>query len=76
MKILVVKDSGLGISEKDLPHIFDRFYRSDTARTKSGEGGYGLGLPIAPKIMDKHGGKIIVDSKLNSGTTVQLIFKN
>jgi len=43
---------------------------------KSGEGGYGLGLPIAPKIMSKHGGKIIVDSKLNSGTTVQLIFKN
>ena len=72
---VVVKDSGLGISEKDLPHVFDRFYRSDTARTKSGEGGYGLGLPIAPKIMDKHGGKIIVDSKLNSGTTVQLVFK-
>jgi len=73
---VIVKDSGLGISEKDLLHIFDRFYRSDTARTKSGEGGYGLGLPIAQKIMQKHGGKIVVDSKINSGTTVQLIFRN
>lgn len=72
---IFIKDSGLGISSIDLPHIFDRFYRANNARTKSGEGGYGLGLPIAKKIMDKHGGKILVDSKLNSGTTVQLIFR-
>lgn len=71
---IVIKDKGLGISKQDLPHIFDRFYRGDTARSKSGEGGYGLGLPIAKKIMDKHNGKIIVDSKLNSGTTVSLVF--
>lgn len=72
---IFIKDSGLGISKKDLPHIFDRFYRANNARTKSEEGGYGLGLPIAKKIMDKQGGKIILDSKLNMGTTVQLIFR-
>ncbi len=72
---IIIKDSGLGISQKDLPHIFDRFYRADNARTKSGEGGYGLGLPIAKKIMDKQGGKIIVDSISDNGTTVQLIFR-
>ncbi|MFA7301693.1 MAG: HAMP domain-containing sensor histidine kinase [Candidatus Shapirobacteria bacterium] len=72
---IIITDQGLGISQKDLPHIFDRFYRADNARTKSSDGGYGLGLPIAQKIMDKHGGKILVDSKLNSGTTVTLAFK-
>lgn len=72
---IFIKDKGFGISPKDLPHIFDRFYRANNARTKSEEGGYGLGLPIAKKIMDKHNGKIIVDSKLNSGTTVSLVFK-
>jgi two-component system phosphate regulon sensor histidine kinase PhoR len=73
--VLTIKDRGIGISPEDLPHIFDRFYRSDNARSKSGEGGYGLGLPIAKKIADKHGVKIIVDSKLNIGTTVQLVFR-
>lgn len=70
-----IKDNGLGISSEDLPHIFDRFYRSDLARSKSGEGGYGLGLPIAKKIIEKHSGKILIDSKLNVGTTVQLVFR-
>ena len=72
---IIIKDRGLGISDKDLPHIFDRFYRANNARTKSEEGGYGLGLPIAKKIMDKHNGKIIVESELNHGTTIQLIFR-
>ncbi len=72
---IIIKDNGLGISKKDLPHIFDRFYRANNARTKNDEGGYGLGLPIAKKIMDKHGGNIIVDSKLNVGTTIQLVFR-
>lgn len=69
---IIIKDKGLGIADKDLPHIFDRFYRANNARTKSGEGGYGLGLPIAKKIADKHGIKISIDSKLNIGTTVTL----
>lgn len=54
-----VTDYGMGISEIDLPHIFDRFYRGDKSRT---ENGYGLGLSIAKKIIEAHGGKIMVQS--------------
>lgn len=67
--IFQIIDQGMGISEKDLPHIFDRFYRADNARTKNGVGGYGLGLSIAKKITESHGGKIEVNSKINNGTT-------
>jgi len=72
---IVIKDSGIGISSKELPHIFDRFYRADSARTKNSEGGYGLGLPIAKKIADKHNIKLVISSQLNVGTTVQLVFR-
>jgi signal transduction histidine kinase len=67
--LLSVKDQGMGIAEKDLLHIFDRFYRADYARTKTKEGGYGLGLSIAKKIIEDHHGSIDVKSKLNKGTT-------
>lgn len=69
-------DRGIGISEKDLPHIFDRFYRADNARTKNGSSGYGLGLSIAKKITESHGGKIEVVSKLNNGTTFTIYLPN
>lgn len=62
-----IKDMGIGIAEKDLPKIFERFYRTDKAREKSG---YGLGLAIAKKIVDSHHGSIAVKSKLGKGTTV------
>ena len=64
-----VKDHGMGIASKDLPHIFDRFYREDSARGRAEEGGYGLGLSIAKKIVDAHHGTIAVISKPNAGTT-------
>jgi len=69
-----VSDSGIGINPKDLPHIFDRFYRADSARTQSGSGGYGLGLSIAKKIVDQHHGTIAVKSKPRSGTTFTVTF--
>ena len=69
--IIEVKDKGIGISEKDLPHIFDRFYRGDKAR---GKDGYGLGLSIAKQIADLHSARIKVESKLSKGSTFKVIF--
>ena len=63
---LEVADTGIGISEEQLPHIFERFHRADEARTA---GGVGLGLAIARQIIDAHGGRIRVNSKLGGGST-------
>lgn len=65
--IAVIKDTGMGIPEKDLPNIFDRFYRVDTARERN-KGGHGLGLSIARIIVLRHGGRIKVASKMGEGT--------
>jgi two-component system OmpR family sensor kinase len=65
-----VRDSGVGISAADLPHIFERFYRADRARSRSPErGGFGLGLAISQWIAEAHGGNISVRSRLGRGST-------
>lgn len=76
-KHLIVKiiDQGIGISQKDLPHIFDRFYRADNARTKNSSSGYGLGLSIAKKITDQHHADISVVSSPKGGSTFSVIFQ-
>lgn len=71
--IVFISDTGMGIPEEDLEHIFDRFYRVDKARSRA-MGGTGLGLAIAKEIMELHGGKIQVRSVLNVGTTFSLHF--
>ena len=63
-----VSDEGLGISRKDIPHLFDRFYRVDKARSRA-MGGSGLGLAIAQEVIQLHGGKIWVNSIENKGST-------
>lgn len=69
LAFIEVQDQGIGIKAKELPYIFDRFYRSDTARSKSGNSvGYGLGLSIAKKIVDIHKGSITVKSTVGKGT--------
>lgn len=67
--IISVKDNGMGIKKKDLPHIFDRFYRVDQSRNKSKVPGFGLGLSLAKKIVEIHKGTITVNSKPKEGTT-------
>lgn len=68
-----IKDMGIGISSEDLKNIFEPFYRSDPSRSRK-TGGFGLGLSICKKIMDAHGGKIEIQSRLNEGTEVILEF--
>ncbi|HKR82419.1 MAG TPA: HAMP domain-containing sensor histidine kinase [Candidatus Saccharimonadales bacterium] len=66
---LSVHDQGIGIGTEHLPHIFDRFYRADQARSKQQTSGYGLGLAIAKKIVEQHHGEIHVASAPNKGAT-------
>ncbi len=64
---LIVKDTGIGIPEEAIPHLFERFYRVDKARSR-GTGGTGLGLAIVERIISLHGGFITVESELNHGS--------
>ena len=67
-----VQDSGIGISENDIPHIFERFYRADDSRSKQ-TGGSGLGLAIAKWIVERHGGRFEIISRKDIGTRITVI---
>ena len=69
---LTVRDHGMGIKPQDLPHVFDRFYRSDPARSRQ-SGGSGLGLSIAHWIIARHGGYIEVSSWEGIGTRFRIV---
>lgn len=67
--VLIVDDQGLGIKASDQAHIFDRFYRADTSRSKEKIAGHGLGLSIAKKLIEDMHGEIWVSSKVGEGST-------
>lgn len=67
--IITISDTGIGISEEDLPYVTERFYRANTSVE-----GSGLGLSMVKEIMELHGGKLEIESKVGKGTTVRLIF--
>jgi signal transduction histidine kinase len=68
MACIEFKDTGVGIPENDLPHIFEKFFRSQTDETRDIEG-TGLGLAIVQSIVENHGGQIYVDSVVGEGST-------
>ncbi|WKZ47687.1 MAG: ATP-binding protein [Anaerolineales bacterium] len=65
---IICRDTGAGIPAEDLPHIFERFYRAEKSRTRGRTTGFGLGLSIANWIVERHGGRIEVNSKEGQGT--------
>ena len=69
-----LEDNGKGIAAKDLPNIFDRFYRTDASRNSS-TGGSGIGLSVVKKIVEEHGGKIWATSREETGTTMYFVLR-
>lgn len=69
-----IEDNGKGIAAKDLPYIFDRFYRTDVSRNSS-KGGSGIGLSIVRKIMEDHGGKVWATSRQGIGTIMYFVLR-
>ena len=69
-----IEDNGKGIASKDLPYIFDRFYRTDVSRNSS-KGGSGIGLSIVRKILEDHGGKVWATSREGIGTIMYFVLR-
>ena len=67
-------DNGVGIAPKDLPHVFDRFYRADSSRNRS-TGGSGIGLSIVKSIIEEHGGSVEASSEKDKGTVISFLLK-
>lgn len=73
--VVIWKDTGIGMDDETIEQMYDRFYREDTSRTRNVSGS-GLGLAIVQSIVLLHHGSLTVDSKVNQGTTIKVMFKN
>ncbi len=71
---VAVSDTGPGIAPDDLPHIFERFYQGRT-KAKHASAGSGLGLALAKRVVEAHGGRIWIESEVSKGTTVRFILR-
>jgi signal transduction histidine kinase len=71
---LEITDNGVGIAKKDMPYVYDRFFRGDASRNTS-SGGSGIGLSIVKRIVKEHNGKIFITSELGKGTTVYIMIR-
>ena len=69
-----IEDNGMGIAAKDLPSVFERFYRTDASRNSS-KGGSGIGLSIVKKIIEDHGGYIWATSREKEGTCMHFVIR-
>ena len=67
-----VEDSGVGISEQELPHVFDKFFRSSDPRVQE-QKGTGLGLALVQEVVRLHGGRVTVESEIDKGSTFQIV---
>jgi len=74
-RVITVTDTGIGIPEKHLDHVFERFYRVDKSRSKK-TGGTGLGLSIVKHIAEEHGGKVEIKSEVGQGTEIKCFIKS
>ena len=68
-----VRDTGIGISASDMPHLFERFWRADRVRSRASGGGFGLGLSISQWIVQAHGGTLTVQSRLGRGSVFAVV---
>jgi heavy metal sensor kinase len=71
--VLTVRDSGIGIAQEHIPHLIERFYRIDPARTRTAGGNSGLGLAIVDSIVRAHGGSLNIESQIGQGSTFTII---
>ena len=71
--VIMIKDNGIGMNQQQIKYAFERFFKADPSRSRSGKGDFGLGLSIVSSLIKQHGGKISVQSAINQGAEFTII---